>query len=272
MTAENVRERRRPRDPPWVWAVLLAVCLALGLGGPWWSSERAEGRHPVLAVDLEAGRAALAGLAVHDQVDAGATAGPGGGEVDAGGDVDPGSEVGRGGAGGGNRVADDYDRAAFGAAWADVDGNGCDTRNDVLRRDLLGAAVEADGCVVLSGVLLDPYTGGEIAFERGSRSGDVQIDHVVALAAAWRTGASAWPPAVREAFANDPANLLAVAGATNEDKGASDAAEWLPPDPGYRCVYVLRQVRVKAAYGLAVTSDEREAMGVALDRCVVVEG
>jgi len=137
----------------------------------------------------------------------------------------------------------------------------------VLRRDLAATVVE--DCAVLSGILDDPYTGVAIAFARGPSSADVQIDHVVALADAWQTGAQSWAPDRREAFANDPANLLAVDGPANQEKGAGDAATWLPPNRGYRCVYALRQVRVKAAYGLWVTAAEHAALERQLDRCVV---
>ena len=91
----------------------------------------------------------------------------------------------------------------------------------------------------------------------------------MALSDAWQTGAQQWTPETREAFANDPANLIAVDGPLNQEKGAGDAATWLPPNTGYRCVYALRQVRVKAAYGLWVTAAERDAMRRQLDRCVV---
>ncbi|HEY0360475.1 MAG TPA: HNH endonuclease family protein, partial [Mycobacteriales bacterium] len=92
-----------------------------------------------------------------------------------------------------------YSRGEFGSAWADVDHNGCDTRNDVLARDLTGTARKPGtrGCVVLSGTLRDPYSGRTIAFRRGPRSADVQIDHVVALSNAWQTGAQGWPAARR---------------------------------------------------------------------------
>ncbi len=127
----------------------------------------------------------------------------------------------------------------------------------------------AQDCVVLSGTLDDPYTGLPITFVRGPDSTAVQIDHVVALSDAWQTGAQQWDPTRRLAFANDPANLLAVDGPANQEKGAGDAATWLPPNRGYRCVYALRQVRVKAAYGLWVTAAERDALERELGRCVV---
>nr|WP_297429395.1 HNH endonuclease family protein [uncultured Actinotalea sp.] len=166
-----------------------------------------------------------------------------------------------------------YERELFGDGWVDVDRNGCDTRNDVLARDLADVTTDpaTGGCVVLTGRLLDPYSDEEIAFERGERSVDVQIDHVVALSDAWQKGAQQWSPEQRVAFANDPANLLAVDGDLNQAKGASDAATWLPPHRGFRCRYVQLQVTVKAAHGLWVTAAERDAIDRELDRCVVVD-
>lgn len=161
-----------------------------------------------------------------------------------------------------------YARDQFGPAWADVDRNGCDTRNDVLRRDLEDAVIE-DGtrdCVVVAGRLADPYTGAEIEFVKG-RASHVDIDHVVALADAWTKGAAAWPIQKRTALANDPLNLLAVDASANRAKGDADAAEWLPPRRAFHCAYVARQVAVKAKYGLWVTAAEREAMARVLKTC-----
>ena len=163
-----------------------------------------------------------------------------------------------------------YDRALFGQAWADVDRNGCDTRNDVLRRDLDGFVLKIGtrGCLVLRGTLHDPYTGQSISFVRGQgTSTAVQIDHVVSLSDAWQKGAQGWDAGTRERFANDPLNLLAVDGPTNQRKGDGDAATWLPPAKSYRCRYVARQVAVKEAYGLWVTSAERAAIAGILMRC-----
>ncbi len=166
-----------------------------------------------------------------------------------------------------------YSRDQFGPAWQDTDGNGCDQRNDVLARDLTAITLEAGSCEVLTGTLADPYSGTTIAFVRGvETSSAVQIDHVVALSDAWQKGAQQWDAATRVKFANDLVNLLAVDGPLNVQKGDGDAATWLPPQRGYRCVYVLRQVRVKAAYGLWVTAAERDAMGRELNRCVVAPG
>jgi hypothetical protein len=160
-----------------------------------------------------------------------------------------------------------YARTAdFGTAWLDVDRNGCDTRDDVLRRDL--TATTGAGCRVLRGDLHDPYTGRSIAFVRGLRTSTaVQIDHVVALANAWRTGAQKLSQAQRIDLANDPVNLFAVDGPTNEAKRDGDAATWLPPVKAFRCTYVAHQVAVKAAYGLWVTPAEGAAMRRVLGAC-----
>jgi hypothetical protein len=155
----------------------------------------------------------------------------------------------------------------FGEAWADVDRNGCDTRNDVLRRDLVRTTVVA-GCTVRRGVLHDPYTGTTIRFVRGEGTSEaVQIDHVVALADAWRTGAQRLPQERRIALANDPLNLYAVDGPTNTRKSDGDAATWLPPAKAFRCTYVAHQVAVKRAYGLWVTKAEKAAIARVLERC-----
>jgi len=163
-----------------------------------------------------------------------------------------------------------YDRALFGPAWADVDRNGCDTRNDVLRRDLTAYVLKAGthGCVVLSGTLSDPYTATTIGFVRGqTTSALVQIDHVVALSDAWQKGAQQLSAETRSALANDSLNLLAVDGLTNQRKSDGDAATWLPPNKPYRCLYAARQVAVKAKYGLWVTRAERDAFGRVLAAC-----
>lgn len=168
-----------------------------------------------------------------------------------------------------------YDRDLFGQSWSDdvtVDGghNGCDTRNDVLRRDLT-AIVTTDrsgGCVVSTGVLADPYTGTSIAFTRGEDSSSaVQIDHVVALSDAWQKGAQQLDSNTLRNFANDPRNLQAVDGPTNSAKGDGDAATWLPPNHQYRCTYVARQVQIKAEYRLWVTDAEHDATAGILTSC-----
>jgi len=163
-----------------------------------------------------------------------------------------------------------YTRAQFGVAWADVDRNGCDTRNDILTRDLTSIVYKTgtESCVVLTGILPDPYSGEKIEFTRGvSTSSEVQIDHVVALSDAWQKGAQKLSLITRTAMANDPLNLLAVKGRLNSQKSDGDAATWLPPLKSYRCTYVARQIAVKAKYSLWVTIAEKTAMKNILVKC-----
>lgn len=152
-----------------------------------------------------------------------------------------------------------YERSLFGSGWKDPDRNGCDARNDMLRRDLTGIEAKpgTNGCVVTSGVLSDPFTGKRIDFVRGQgTSTKVQIDHVVALSDAWQKGAQKMTGEQRVKFANDPLNLLAVDGPSNASKGDSDASSWLPSNKSFRCSYVARQTAVKAKHGLWMTKAE----------------
>lgn len=162
-----------------------------------------------------------------------------------------------------------YRRDGFGYRSTDVDGNGCDVRDDVLARDLEQVRFSpVGGCRVASGVLHDPYTGATIDFVRGPQtSAAVQIDHVVALENAWQSGAKSWSKAQRYRFGNDMDNLLAVDGKANQEKGSASAAYWLPTNGAYQCSYVARQVGIKTAYGLTVTTQERRAMKAVLRSC-----
>mgnify|MGYP000429169382 CR=1 FL=1 len=159
-----------------------------------------------------------------------------------------------------------YLRSAFSNGWGRF--NGCDTRNLILQRDLTNIQYRTDGCTVQTGTLKDPYTGKVIDFVRGvGTSNAVQIDHVVALSDAWQKGAQKISSAQRYSLYNDPLNLLAVDGPTNESKSDSDAASWLPPNKGFRCAYVARQVAVKTKYALWVTSAEKQAIAAVLNGC-----
>jgi hypothetical protein len=140
----------------------------------------------------------------------------------------------------------------------------------MLKRDLTEITFKAKtkNCVVLTGVLLDRYSGETINFTRGNiTSMEVQIDHVVALSNAWQTGAFKLTVGQRTAFANDPLNLFAVKGRLNSQKSDGDAATWLPPLKGFRCAYVAQQIAVKAKYLLWVTAPEKDAMVRILAAC-----
>ncbi len=165
-----------------------------------------------------------------------------------------------------DRSGPDYDRDAFGEAWTDdADAtwghDGCRTREEVLHRDLRAPTFRAgtDDCVVLDGLLDEPYTGRTIEFSK-SRPTEVQIDHVIPLAMAWRQGASGWSEARRTAFANDPLELLAVDGQANQEKSSAGPAAWLPPRRAVRCAYAVRVALVAARYDLGLPRADRRAM------------
>lgn len=163
-----------------------------------------------------------------------------------------------------------YTRDEFGPAWADIDHNGCDTRNDILARDLVDKTFKpnTNNCVVASGTLADKYTATIINFVRGQdTSSKVQIDHIVPLSDAWQKGAQELSNELREELANDPLNLMAADGPTNAAKGDSDAATWLPPNKAFRCEYVARQTSVKAKYSLWVTQAEHDSIARTLEGC-----
>ncbi|KDA04634.1 calcium-binding protein [Microbacterium sp. CH12i] len=159
-----------------------------------------------------------------------------------------------------------YDRDLFGQRWADVDRNGCDTRNDMLRRDLIDLTFKAGthDCVALTGTLNDPYTGETITFTRVSKGYQpVQVDHVIPLAAAWYTGAAQWSDDTRLQFANDPRNLQVTT--ANQTKGDRTPSSWMPPHGP--CDYATRYVQVAHAYDLTLAPDDITALRSALTSC-----
>jgi Protein of unknown function (DUF1524) len=160
-----------------------------------------------------------------------------------------------------------YTRSQF-PHWSDPDRNGCDARNDTLKRDLTNITYKAGtrDCKVIAGQLLDPFSGKVITFS--TTKVVIDIDHVVALSNAWQTGAAYFDKNKRSQIANDPLNLLAVDSKLNRQKGDGDAATWLPPSKAFRCEYVARQVAVKAKYGLWVTKPEKVAIDKILSSCV----
>lgn len=165
-----------------------------------------------------------------------------------------------------------YTRAQFGQAWTDdvdvEDGhNGCETRDDILARDMTGVTLSGT-CKVMSGTLADPYTASVLSFVRGPETSSlVQIDHLVPLANVWISGAQSWDPAERKQIANDPMNLLAVDGSTNEAKSSYAADQWVPPNTAFDCIYVKKQVMVKNKYHLTVTAAEKQVMQAYYGRC-----
>lgn len=227
-----------PVRPPVVIPVIALLALAVAVAG--WLHWRtpAEQPTPATSSDYDDARALLAGLPVK----------------------------------GWDRMTD-FSRYRFGEPWSDdvnveFGHNGCNTRDDILRRDLTGLALRPGTCYAQSGVLSDPYTGASIAFVRGPETSEaVQIDHLVSLSDAWYKGARDWDEQRRRDFANDPRNLLAVSAKANFDKAFRDANAWLPPNQAFRCEFVARQVVVKAAYRLWLSANEKRAMAAVLDYC-----
>lgn len=167
-----------------------------------------------------------------------------------------------------------YVRDAFGPAWHDVDGNGCNQRDDVLLRDAVPGTTRTQrqgACDhdVLAGTWTDPYTGARLSFtdlKDQSQAQGIQIDHVVALAEAWVSGASSWSDRRRLRFANNLDGLVASSGPVNASKGAFDPAAWRPKR-AYQCSYATRWIQVKHRWRLAVDDSESLALAEMLGTC-----
>jgi hypothetical protein len=162
-----------------------------------------------------------------------------------------------------------YTRLKFGVAWTDDTTttwghDGCQTRDEILHRDMTNVTTEPNGCIVLTGTLAEPYTGSTMQFTNAQPLA-VQIDHVMPLAYDWTEGASGWSQAKREQLANDPLNLLAVDGAANDEKSDSGPAAWLPPNKPVDCAYAVRFAQVSIKYRLPVTEVDQQAMLAACD-------
>jgi hypothetical protein len=193
--------------------------------------------------------------------------------------VEPGTDVLAGLAVVPERVrGDDYRRSAFGEAWDDDNGapgghNGCDTRDDILNRDLADKTyVSTKRCpqAIAAGTLRDPYTNATVAFVRGNQVGaSVQIDHLVPLAFAWDMGARNWSDEMRIRFANDPANLLAVAGQANQDKGDQPPGTWMPPNDAFWCQYAVQFIVVLRGYHLPVDEASAQQLRQVAGTCPV---
>ncbi|PKW13252.1 HNH endonuclease family protein [Saccharopolyspora spinosa] len=156
---------------------------------------------------------------------------------------------------------DGYSREKF-PHW--IEGpDGCNTREAVLKRDGKDVAVGSD-CYPTSGSWFSPYDGAT-----WTKPSDLDIDHVVPLAAAWRSGAAKWTQDQRQAFANDleGPQLIAVTDNVNQSKGDQTPDEWMPPEAGYHCKYASMWVGTKHKYQLTVTDAEKSALQKALNGC-----
>lgn len=158
-----------------------------------------------------------------------------------------------------------YERTEFYSNWPKI--NGCSLRQVIIKRDLGDTAV-LDGCDVVAGHFVEPYTGSEMQFyQKSDFSKKIQIDHIVALSDAWQKGAQYKTKEERYQMATDPLNLIAADSSANQQKSDGDAATWLPPNKAFRCQYVARQVSVKYKYALWVTQAEHDAIADILKKC-----
>lgn len=160
-----------------------------------------------------------------------------------------------------------YDRETWdGKGWADADRDGCNTRAEVLQAESAVPTVsKPTNCTVLTGQWTEPYRGKTV-----TDASALQIDHVVALGDAERSGGWAWPAERKLAFANnlaDPDALVAVDGAENERKADKGPDQWTPPNAAYRCTYVATYARVKATWDLTVTPAQAAAIERARQEC-----
>lgn len=157
-----------------------------------------------------------------------------------------------------------YSRGFF-DHWIDADGDGCDTRREVLIEESLQTVTVGPGCFLEGGEWYSPYDGVTT-----TNPSNFDIDHFVPLKEAWDSGAHAWSEEQRRDFANDLSNsssLIAVSAGSNRSKGASDPAEWLPPDASYHCSYVERWIEVKLYWDLSVDPAEATQLTDILSRC-----
>lgn len=157
--------------------------------------------------------------------------------------------------------ADTYDRDLF-PHWITISG-ACNTRETVLKRDGTNV-VTSSSCAATSGSWYSEYEGGT-----QTSASNIQIDHLIPLAEAWRSGASAWTTAKRQAFANDLTRpqLIAVTGSVNQAKSDSDPAKWMPSRTAYHCTYIRAWITVKYYYALSVDQAEYNALSKYLNAC-----
>ncbi|KAL5351812.1 hypothetical protein V496_05534 [Pseudogymnoascus sp. VKM F-4515 (FW-2607)] len=156
---------------------------------------------------------------------------------------------------------DGYSRDLF-PHWITISG-ACNTRETVLKRD--GTGVQTDSsCASTSGTWVSPYDGAT-----WTAASDVDIDHMVPLSNAWKSGAASWTTAQRQGFANDLTNpqLLAVTDNVNQSKSDQGPEDWKPSLTSYHCTYAKMWVKVKSVYDLTITTAEKSALTTMLNTC-----
>ena len=156
-----------------------------------------------------------------------------------------------------------YDRDRF-AGWLDSDSDCVNTRHEVLQAEAARFDMASSGCSVASGEWFDPYTDRTFTNPR-----DLDVDHVVALADAWVSGAYAWADELLDRFSNDFGNLNAIAAGENRSKSARGPADYTPTAPGARCDYLVQYATVKIRWQLSITPQDFDAVAAGLPGCDV---
>ena len=165
-----------------------------------------------------------------------------------------------------DEISSGYNRDLF-KHWIDADGDGCDTRREVLIEESLTTVTVGSGCSLEGGTWVSAYDG-----EETSNPSDFDVDHFVPLSEAWASGANEWNSDTRERFANDldySLALIAVSDSSNRSKSDSDPAEWMPPNANYKCEYVFAWVNVKFRWGLSIDAAEKAALEKVWGSCSV---
>lgn len=165
------------------------------------------------------------------------------------------------------KVADEirtgYKRTLF-KHWIGV-GNGCDSRKAVIISEAIVKPKVEAGCKIIGGEWLSIYDNVKV-----TDAGKLDVDHMVPLAEAWDSGASAWDTAKKEMYANDqtdPRHLIAVTGASNRSKSDQDPAEWMPTNKAYTCEYLINWISIKVRWGLSVDKKEKDFIVNELKSC-----
>lgn len=145
--------------------------------------------------------------------------------------------------------------------WIDADGNCLDTREEILKK-YSSPQAEIDKCKVSSGKWLDPYSGKIINFPQ-----EIDVDHIVPINEAAKSGALKWSPQKRQDFANDYENLLPTKNSLNRQKSDKGPDQWLPPLASYQCLYVRKYQKIKVNYDLQSNAEEYNFIKSFLKKC-----
>ncbi len=166
----------------------------------------------------------------------------------------------------------EYSRDSLPTDWKDLDGNGCNTREDILKKYTSEYTGRFDGCKIKSGKFYDYYNGKFLRYDKSvDTGGGIQIDHIVAIGNAWISGGYKWGKDEWISYINDEEVLIPTSSKTNREKSDKDITEWKPANNSYLCTYAEKQVEIKDKYKLTVTEKEKAELKSILNNDCVVE-